>query len=156
MAFKDFSENLFVRAIDTGETINLGGFTVANDIELQHLRVKIYIEDVTALGGSETYVVKAFGQSDFTNELFTSSTMNVSDITNIGTDNWLGFVRVDFNRQNMNASTEYYFSIEFSNYTRNGELFFIAGVFDFPFPVYDNSETAFNRHPIATQIFGYS
>ncbi len=155
MAFKDFADTQYVKTIDTGEAPEMGTFQPAKNAELAHVRVLIYIQDVTALGGSEQIQCKIYSDPNFAALQYTSSLTSLSGITNIGTTNWLGFIRIDFNRENLNKNITYYPRVNLTNYTRSANAFFIGLSRDYPFPIYDNSQNFFYRHPLAMQWFWF-
>ena len=158
MSFYDFSENQYVKTVDTSELVRMGGIKPASNIELAHIRVLLFIHDVTMLSGSEAIRLNVYSSTYYYSStyMFSSSYKNISDITNLGANDWIGWVTVDFNRQNLNKNFYYYVEAEFSNYTRNGESFYFGLSRDFPVPIYDNSENLFYNHPLAMALFGYS
>ena len=156
MAFKDFAETQYIKTIDTSESISFGSFSVVNSMELAHIRSALMITGVSNLSGNEQVRLKIYTDPAFTSLLYTSDYANLSDITDIGTTNWFGWIRIDFNRENINANLTYYVQLETLNYTRNAETFWIGFSHDFPFPVYDNAQTLYYKHPLAMQLFGYT
>jgi len=80
-----------------------------------------------------------------------SNTINLSDIT----ENFLGFVRFDFNRENIHKDYVLDIHAVISGYTRNGEVSYFSMIFDYPNPIYDNLGTSFINHPIAIEEFFY-
>lgn len=152
MAFQDFSETLYIKTMDTGEEIRVGSFATANNMELKYIRLTLYIDGATPT--NEQIRMKIYSDSGFSSLLYTSDWSTLSDITGVSS-RWLGWVRVDFNRENINKNKTYYATIESQNYTRILGTYDIGFAYDFPYPLYDNSENLFYNHPIQTQIFGY-
>ena len=155
MAFKDFAETQFIQALDTGVDERMGGFTPVKNAELKHVRIFLYIQGVSSLGGSEK--IRCVMHAELVNDspVYTSSFSNISDITNLGSTNWLGFVRIDFNRENLNKNITYFPRIETSNYTRSGDAFFLGLSYDFPSPVYAGNTVIHYLNPLAMQWFHF-
>lgn len=157
MSFYDFSAEQYVKTIDTGESIRMGNFQVASALELAHIRVLLFIHGVTSLSGSEQIRLKIYSNQYYYSStlLYMSSWANINDITNLGSVDWIGWITIDFARENINKNFVYYVEAEFQNYTRNSETFYLGLSHDFPWPIYDNSEDLFYDHPLAMAIFGY-
>lgn len=154
MAFKDFSQDQFVKSLDTGEEGRMGSFTTSVNGELDAVRVLIYIEGVSSLGGTEQIRCKMHGEATFSSPIYTSSFSNISDIPNLGSTNWIGYIRMDFNRENLNQNITYFPTVELQNYTRSGDTFFIGLSYDFPSPIYGTG-SVFYRNPLAMQWFNF-
>jgi len=153
MSFLNFANELYVKTFDSTEAPRMGSFSLATSGELQYIRTVLFINGVSSLGGSEQVRIKLYGDSDHANLLYTSAWSSISDITDIGSTNWIGYFRLDFSKENLNANITYYVSIETQNYTRNADTFYLGVPYDFPFPIYDNSQDLFVDHPLAMQIF---
>lgn len=158
MAFKDFANVQYIKTIDTGEAPRMGTFQVAVNGELQYMRVKPYIKGT--LSGTEKIRLKIYSDSAFSSLLYTSSWSNIYDVLDEDgsavTGDWIGWIRVDFNRENINKNMAYYVVAELTGYTRNADDFYIGLAHDFPFPIYDNGESLFYNHPLAFEIFTYT
>lgn len=154
MAFTDFADTQYIKSIDTGEEIRVGSFQTIRNEELVYYRPTIYING-TATISNEKMRVNIYSDSAYTSKLYSSEWASLSDISGLtDTGYWIGWVRLDFNNENLNLNKIYYPTIEMSDYTRNGETFWIGACHDFPFPIYDNSENFFYDHPLALQLFG--
>lgn len=158
MAFKDFSDIKYIKTVDTSETINMGSFSTDANLELGHIRALIYIQGT--LGGSEQIRLSIYPTEDSTNATYTSSWSNVGDVLDENgeavTGNWLGLIRCDFDRENINNNLTYYLKAELQNYTRNSQTFYIGFAYDYPNIIYDNSEDELQDHPLAFEIYGYA
>lgn len=154
MAFKDFSNIQYIKTIDTGEEIRMGGFKVASNSEIEYMRPTIYINNGTIT--NEEMRVNIYSDYGTTSKIFSSSWTKLSDISGMTTLYWIGWVRVDFNREPLNKYIWYYPAIELRNYTRVFGGLYIGAAYDFPFPKYDNGQPYFYRHPLQLEIFGYS
>lgn len=155
MAFKDFSEEQYIKTINTGETPRLGTFKVLTSGELVYMRVKLYINGL--FGGSEQVRLKINSDTAYSSALYTSDWSEISEVVDENdaaiTGNWLGWIRIDFNNENINKNLTYYVSAEFANYTRNAGTFYLGLAYDFPYSIYDNSENLFYNHPLAMELF---
>lgn len=157
MSFEQFADLQYVKTFDDGEQVRMGEFQVQNNAELGNIRVLLYINEALNLAGTEQLQMKIYSDPSFQSLIYTSSLANLADITNLPTlaaKGWLGWLRMDFNRENLNKNIKYYPTITISNYTRAGS-FYCGVAHDFPFPVYENGETEFFKHPIAMQIFDF-
>lgn len=155
MSFLDFAKTQYIKTVDTGEEIRMGSFKDARNEELKHFRLSIYIQG-TALITTEQVRVNIYSENTYTAKMFCSNWSNISDIENLQGDvGWIGWIRIDFNRENINKNLTYYPTIELNNYTRDAQDFYIGFCHDFPFPIYDNLEDLFYKHPLQMQIFGY-
>jgi len=152
MAFLNFPETLYVKTIDTSEEIRLGSLKTAENLELAHIRVFLYVAGT--MSGAEQIRIHLCSDAACTKKLITSSWSNLSGLPVNG--NFLGWVRTDFSRQGLNPNITYYTSLEINNYTRNGDTYYLSGVFDFPAPVYiQGGGNVLLDHNIGMQIFGY-
>lgn len=159
MSIYNFSEDKYVKTFDADEEIRLGGFSLASGSggPLGNIRVFMYIQDFTALGGSETMVMKIYTSTNYQNAIITSDTLSLSDISfdtsnpsNVG---FLGYLRFDFNDEQVNHNFNYYPTVTIANYTPNGDSFYVGLAYDYPDPVYDNGGASFFDQSIAMQIF---
>lgn len=155
MAFLDFADTQYTKTVDTGEEVEVGAFQLAKNLELSAIRPTIYITGTSSIT-TEKFRMNIYSDVGYTSLLYQSSYANISDIVGLTTkERWMGWVRLDFNRESINKNIKYYPTLEVANYTRNGDTFYVGFNYDFPFPIYDNSEDFFFNHPLQTQIFGY-
>jgi hypothetical protein len=151
MSVKNFSKVQYVKSVDTGELIRCGGFQVADIGEFGYIRVLIYIHGM--LGGTEIMRTRVYLDNLHTKLLYTSDwTVPLSTAT---PGSWYGWISTEYSGENINPNITYYLEVEFSNYTRNTETFYIGVVRDFPYPIYKITPTPlkFYQHPLAMQIF---
>lgn len=148
MAFNQFFEGKVVNVFASNETIELGRFQPLTNHELGHIRAEILVHG--NLSGGERLRMKIGLTSDDTAPYATSdwvvaSTFDDSD----GSNDWIGWVRFDFDRENVNKNENYFVWIETDSYTRVADTFYLATVFDSPFPTYaDDSD-----HRLSTWAF---
>ena len=152
MAFKDFSKVQYIKTIDTGELVKIGSFNTVNNLELKYMRLTVYVESMALT--TEQIRINIYSDIDCTSKLFSSDWCTLSDISGLSS-RWIGWVRIDFNRQPINKLLTYYAAIESQNYTRTASNY-IGCSFDFPFPIYENNENDFYNHPLQFQLFGYT
>lgn len=153
MAFKDFSRDQYSRLVEANENVRMGTFKVQDSGQLVHIRTMITLFNTAGLGGSETAKMHLYLDDYYQSLVATSNTIQISDIPFNGTSHsWIGFVRFDFDGQNINKNLTYYPSIEFTNNT-NTPTHFISVSYDFPAPVYDNGGARFYDQALAHQIF---
>lgn len=153
MAFLDFAKDQYIKTMDTGELIRMGSFKVAKSMEIKYARVTIFIDG--QLQANEQIRINVYSDPTTTSLMYSSSWRSLSDITNVS-ERWLGWLRLDFDRQNWNKNYTYYLAIEAQNYTAILGTYTIGFAYDFPFPIYDNSQSLFYNHPLQCQLFGYN
>jgi hypothetical protein len=159
MSIKNFSRDKYIKTFDSDEEIRLGGFSLAsgNSGPLGKIRVFMYIQDFTALSGNESMAMKIYTSTNYENAYITSDTALLSNITFDTSDplkvGFLGYLTFDFNNEYINSNFTYYPTVAISNYTPNGDNFYIGLAYDYPDPIYDNGGTFFYNHPIAMQIY---
>ena len=152
MSFQQFADVQYIKTFDNNEKIRMGSFSVVESLELKYIRSLFYINGT--LSGTEQVQMTLYSDPDYSNVLYQSNTVDIVDIGTY-TNNFIGWIRFDFEQKNINKDITYYPAMTISNYTRNGDTFYIGMSYDFPFPMYDNSEDLFFNHPIGMQIFGY-
>lgn len=139
MAFLPFPETLYTRVLETDENAAMGDYTLADDLELTQIVLRINKQG-TALG-TESFKIQIFGDTDQTTPVFESTSVTVNDInTDISavlSDNFLADVPFDFSNSNMNAGAKYFLSLKATGYTRNADTFYIGYVMDAVEPVLD-------------------
>ena len=153
MAFLDFASTQYVRTIDTSEELRIGSFQTQDNFELSYIRLTAYIEGLDKIS-SEKVGIKIYSDDTYKHVIATSTAMSLSDIVGTGS-RWLGWIRVDFNRENINKKLIYYPVVYTQNYTLDPVNVTLAFAYDFPYPIYDNSENLFYNHPLQHSVFGY-
>ena len=149
MSITQFPRDLYIKTADTSEEVQLGSFSPAANMELDSIKVWLHIKGTP--GGSETIQIKIYGDSAYSNLVYTSTAHALSGITAI---DFLGWIKCDFNRENLNKNTTYYPAVVLGNYTRNADTYYIGFVHDWPDGTY-HTTTDINTAPLATQWFGY-
>jgi len=157
MSFLNFSQRLMVQVVDTGEKLDLGAIRPSKSGELQHVRVAM-----AAFGDMQGSVSARVGlhlSNDFTAAYALSNAFFLTSVearlAGTPTDYWLGEIRFDFARPNINKNITYRLSLQLTGYTRSGETFWVGAIRDYPFP---NKEVAVpgnyaTLYPARTQLF---
>jgi hypothetical protein len=159
MSIYNFSEDKYIKTFDSGEEIRMGSFSLASGSQgpLGNIRVFLYIQGFRSLAGSESLVLKIYTSTNYENALITSDTVLINDISfdtsDVAKTGWLGYLRFDFNDEQLNANLTYYPTITIANYTPNADSFYVGLAYDYPDPVYDNGGAFFYDQSIAMQIF---
>lgn len=157
MAFKDFPANQYVKTFETNELVRMGSFQTNENGELKYIRALMYIRG--NLAGNEQFRIRLFPTNLYETSIATSSWMSLSNIVdenNIALlGNFVGMIRCDFNRENINKNNTYYVQAELQNYTANYPTFEIGLAYDFPGPRYAIGETKFYKANLAFEIFTY-
>jgi len=156
MSILNFNNRLLVNEIESSSiNYDISSFTtVSNDKQLGHIRVWFYLKGPFA--ANET--IKVCITDSLTSPTYTyeSNDVTLQDISSLSTsEHWLGWVRFDFNREWLYASTELFLYLRTSNYTLDGSHE-IGAVIDWPVPVYGTyAGEEFDEHSIAFQLFTY-
>lgn len=140
MSYLNFSETLFVQALDTSEKLNLGGWQSLVSGELAHITLNMF--GTANLSGSAAVKIGVHLNTDFTGQYVFSDEFFIKDVpTELGaaTSPFLAYVRFDFDRVPINKNQLYYFSLQTSSYTRTGDTHYIGVVKEYPDPIYDFS-----------------
>lgn len=156
MAFAQFPRDRFVKIFDTDELVRMGSFSDVEG-ELAHIRSEAYIKGT--LAGTERIRVKIFGDNRYTALFATSEWFYLNTVQDedgvIQVGDYLGDVRFDFSRQNLNPNITYFVGAEIDGYTENFDSFFISLSRDYINSVYATSGNAYTNHPLKMQIFTY-
>lgn len=135
MSFTPFPAQQYVRPLESDTLTQCGHFTVSSAIELQNIRIRIFIRG--ALQGSEKIRLHVYGSSARINPIKTSAWANLSEVGSYS-PNFLGEIWLDFtNSLPLNPNNTYYVQIETDNYTRVSDTFFIGYCLDW----YDDLNT---------------
>jgi len=151
MAFLDFPSQLQVKVLgsETNNAAQLGSFTMSGTTELNNIRLCL-VKHGPAVGG-EVLRVKLALSNDVTRSVIVSSDVALSDVST--DDYFVGWVKFDFERQNLDPNLTYFAFLEYENYVRDEETFYLAYSFDDVFGV--NNFNASDDFGAAMQILGY-
>ena len=133
-----------------GSKIAMGIIDLGADTELSNILLTFF--KTGSLVGSEQLRINLYSSDRYESSFAQSDWVSVSDITNLAT-NWLGWLRFDFSRIDIDKDNLIYAEIETQNYTRVGDTFWMGIGLDWPVLVntFDSNDGA----PAALQIFGY-
>jgi hypothetical protein len=150
MAFKNFSEELYIKVQNTNETIDLGKIESSSEFSLTAIRLQFFMHNVSAASGNETIQLKLFTNPGLTKVYASSDILTVSDFVTGSTD-WIGNIGFQFlTKPNINSFQNAYAGIVATNYTRNANSFYMGYVYDWPFPRRGETED----FPISIEVFG--
>ena len=151
MAFTQFPSRLFVRELDTSETLLMGGYTVSEPIAMTKAVLSIYKHGTAA--GSESLRLKVFGAELTTSPaVATSNYSAIADIPGISTY-WLGNLTFTFPTPvNLNPNNAAWFALEGLSYTRT-DSFYLSYILDWPYPV--STQLTGGSASSALRIVGY-
>jgi len=130
MAFKNFPDELAVRTINTGEEVHLGSINTSVDQELGAIYLTMFKHGAHA--GTEQFKLNLYSDPTRTGTPISSNTISVSDITSMVSSDWMGRIRYDFARENINLNTTYEVTIQPVMYTRSANSFYFSAVLDWP------------------------
>lgn len=150
MAITNFPTPLAFKVLETSTTEELGTVQAGEDFELAYMRVLLYIAGT--YGGSETLTAHLYSENDTL--LYSSSAVTLSQITGIGAD-WLGWLRFDFSRENIKSGTTFKLKMTSTNYTRNGDTYYLGIGFDWSDPALTNSANDGINYGIYAPMYGY-
>ena len=155
MSILDFSDKLFSISIESSSlSTQLGSFT--NDLtvrQLGHIRVLMFFD---GLFNAESVILSVVDDPFSPSVTWASSSVKISSLDPVLlTDSaWLGWVRFDFGKQFIDASTEYFLLMDAANYTETDSLS-INLVYDYPIPMNGTRLSSFQKHPVAFEVYGY-
>ena len=158
MAFLQFAKTQMIQAMDSGETLNLGGFQPAVNGELRH--VTLGLLKVGSLISATTLQMGIYLSEDFSSAYATSDSIFVTDIeaaeADITGDTWRAIVRFDFSRPNLNKNQLYYFALIPGSYTRTGDTNYLGVVRDEPYPIYSLAGANYGiEYPASKAVFAF-
>lgn len=139
MAHGQFPDEFYVKALETGVTERLCKFVPDIDMELSHI-VLTFLKNGTAVG-SESMTLKIFSSWNYDKPVLASSSARLLSATEAeNSESWVGRLRFDFDRINLEAGVSYYLAISTSNYTRT-PTFYLGAVLDWPDQIYEQGQS---------------
>lgn len=135
MPHGQFPKEFYVKPFDTGTPSKLCEFVSDVDMELSHIVVSILKNGTSA--GSESLQLKIYTSWDLTKAAYASSSARLLTATGAANNEcWLGRLRFDFDRVNIEAGVSYYLVLETTSYTRSNLTYYLGAVLDWPDQVY--------------------
>lgn len=129
MSVRQYTSEAFIKVLNTGESVFLGGLNPSVAQELTYIRLMVQI---TGTVTNEKFRISLYGTSDGDSLRGQSDVFSLSEITTLSTTNWLGWLRFDFSGIQLHPSYTYYPRLEPVTYTRNGDTFYMAVELDWP------------------------
>jgi len=125
MPFLPFPKKMQVKIFQTDESVQLGSFELAENIDLEHIRIMFIKNGAVAAGAT---MQMSLGVNSFeASHYISSETVAVDDITAV--EYWAGWVRFDFGGQKIPANSARHVRIKLTNYTEADDIY-LAYAFD--------------------------
>lgn len=132
------------------DKVPVGAINLSEDIEIKHVLITFF--KTGTLVGSEQIRLNLHSSERYDSPFARSEWASISDISNLAAS-WLGWLRLDFDRIDLDKDEVIYAEIETQNYTRVGDTFWMGiGLEGSPLI---NGITPADGAPAALQIFGY-
>jgi len=125
MPFLPFPKKMQVKIFQTNESVQFGSFELAENIDLEHIRI-MFIKNGAVSAGATMQMslgVNSFEASHY----MESAVVSVDDITSA--EYWTGWVRFDFGGQRLPANSARHVRVQLANYTETDEIY-LAYAFD--------------------------
>lgn len=156
MSFGNHPSLLYVREVGTNQKVPMGHFQTARHELIGYMGVHIYIQDVTALTGTEKVKIEIYPDILYHTKIFESEEYTLkTSISNLGDTNWLGMIYLAFNLHPVNKYVKYYPKFVTSGYTNNNDARFISIVSDASNPTYQEIGGHVHEYPLSMSILGY-
>lgn len=158
MAFQNFPNKRIIKEFDADEIIKMGTFNLLNDLELE--AIKVFFLFKGTLTGSERIRAIVYSSSGYesTSAIATSDWLDLSSVSAIAalasSQCWHGWLRLYFDKQNLNADFTYYVGCEIDNFTPNGDTKYCGLLYDYPYPTYDNGAVVYRGVSLGMQLYG--
>jgi len=135
VAFTQFPNQQYFRALDSDTITRLGYFNLDDGTELKHIMLTIFVRSTIAT--AFTVRLKIFGNNSTSNPIITSdwATISAATLSPVYVSNWLGNIFIDFQGNPLNPNINYYMAAETSGYTRNDDAFYLGINLDWYSPV---------------------
>lgn len=148
MSILNFSKNMyFLDAID-GEYVEGGLITRTSSREIGHIRVMLYLKGTLTNQRMTLRLTDSLTSPAVT---YDSSEVLLSDIDK--GDDWLGWVRFDFDKEWMIDTESYHLLFKVENYTESPTLYIGAAI---DYPVFDNAGTGnLDERAVKIQTFDF-
>jgi len=125
MAFLPFPKKMQIKIFQTDESVQLGGFELAEGLDLEHIRIMFIKHGAVSAGATMqmSLGVNTYAASHY----ISSEVVAVDDIT--AAEYWAGWVRFDFGGQKLPANSIRHVRLQLANYTEADEIY-LAYSFD--------------------------
>ncbi len=136
------------KVLETSEVVTAGGITCPDNLHLQYVYMMIFKKGDGV--GSERMRLKLYSSSS--GLIATSDWSAISDIEDLPTD-WRGRLLFTFaTKVWISNDCTYLLKVETDSYTRNLDAFYIACMYDWPYPINDNAEAP--EYGLAFELYG--
>ena len=152
MGFGQFPQDQYLIIVTDDQPTQAGSLVPGSDIELGHITCRLF--KLGAHSGSETLQLHIYGNEDLSTPIASSAEVAVSEIDSLTSSNWIGRVRFDFNREQLDSDNTYYFGIQVNNYTYSEGSYYWAWSLDWPDDV--NTPASAVTRGIQASVLGYS
>lgn len=135
MAFTQFPDIQYFRALETDTVTQMGYFNLQDGVELKDMMLTVLV--VGPIASPFTARIRIYGNNLLESAIFNSDWVTISAATLVPTytTNWLGNIMFEFAGNPLNPNIDYYMAIETSGYTRNGDTYFFSFNLDWYSPV---------------------
>jgi hypothetical protein len=152
MSIKQFNNFQDVSVLQNDSDImKLALLLPTESFQLQYIMAKVYLQGSFT---NESLKLRLHSSDNYNLILAESNSVNLD---NSGT-NYLGWIRFDFNRQELFSGFTYHLTAVSNGYTRNGDILYISFVHDWPIRFYSSTNIAYtsipSAYPKALQVFG--
>lgn len=139
--FSQFNEDQAVIILESTEVLDIGGVTVTDNSYLSNSRLQIFKQSTS--GDTAVLQMKAYSDSGLTTQIGSTNTFNVADISS--DTNWIGWIPFEWVKPVGLGTSEVFFSVQATGYTRGGTNDFLSICFDVPDKLYGgNNATSAN------------
>lgn len=152
MSIKQFNDiqDVSVLANDV-DVMNLALLLPTENFQLQYIMAKVFLQGSFL---NESLKLRLHSSDNYNLVLAESNLVNLE---NAGI-NFMGWVRFDFNRQELYSGLTYHLTAVSNGYTRNADIKYISFVHDWPIRFYSSTNIVYtsipSAYPKALQIFG--
>lgn len=156
MSAYEFSSPLFIKTLNTNESIIIGSINLPNTLagitELKYVRAAINVENFVIT--NESFKMEIHGEATCSSKIAESSALRLADYPQI-TSRWNGLIAFTFTPLALNLNVTYYLKIVPSNYIRPSVDSYIAFAFDWPVSRLGNNNAIPWFRPIAFEPLIY-
>lgn len=149
MSVLNFPDTFYMLPLESSGIRDLGGFTGASG-ELKHILLWMVVVGTST--GLEQFTLGIYPDNafdDFETAIASSTARTITDFS--VASNGYNYVRFDFSDVNINANISYRLGLSSTNYTRNGDVFYVGPLLDWPSPEEIYTETTAAKMVILTE-----
>lgn len=152
MSIKQFNDFQDVSVLENdSDMMKLALLLPSESFQIQYIMAKVYLQGSFL---NESLKLRLHSSENYNLILAESNLVNLE---NAGL-NYLGWIRFDFNREELYSGFTYHLTAVSNGYTRNADISYISFVHDWPIRFYSSTNVAYtgipSAYPKALQIFG--